>query len=114
MKQSVDYNGQVVTISLAGKIMGDPAPTRMFYGTIAEFLSLNKHNFLIDLGKVDWVNSIGLGMLLAAHKAAKRAGGKVVLCNVHHIESLLSMTNLIKVFDHCNNCDEAQWKFAES
>ena len=114
MKQSVDYNGQVVTISLAGKIMGDPDQSRMFYGTIAEFLSLNKHNFLIDLAKVDWVNSIGLGMLLSAHKSARQAGGKVVLCNVHHVESLLSMTNLLRVFEHCNNCDEAHWMFDEA
>lgn len=113
MKQNVDYNGQVVTISLAGKIMGDPIPTRMFHGTIAEFLSLNKRNFLIDLDKVDWVNSIGLGMLLSAHKEARRAGGKVILCNVHNVESLLSMTNLLKVFEHCNNSDEAQWKFVD-
>lgn len=114
MKQSVDYNGHVVTISLSGKIMGEPIQSRMFYGTIAEFLSLNKRNFLIDLGRVDWVNSIGLGMLLSAHKSALQAGGKVVLCNVHHIESLLSMTNLLRVFEHCNNCDEARRKFTES
>lgn len=114
MKQSVDYDGQVVTISLSGKIMGDPMQTRMFYGTIAEFLSLNKRQFLIDLGKVDWVNSIGLGMLLSAHKSALQAGGKVILCNVHHIESLLSMTNLLRVFEHCNDVDEAQGKFAEN
>lgn len=113
MKQSVDYDGEVVTISLSGKIMGDPTQRQLFHGTVAEFLSLNKRNFLIDLKRVDWVNSIGLGMLLAAHKAARNAGGKVVLCNLNNIESLLTMTNLIKVFEHCNNADEAQWQFVE-
>ena len=113
MKQSVDYSSEVVTITLSGKILGDPTQRQMFHGTMTEFLSLNKKNFLIDLQRVDWVNSIGLGMLLSAHKAARNAGGKVVLCNLNNIESLLSITNLVRVFDHCNNADEAQWTFVE-
>ena len=49
MRQSVDYDGEVVTISLSGKIMGDPTQRQLFHGTVTEFLSLNKRNFLIDL-----------------------------------------------------------------
>lgn len=113
MRQSVEYNGDVVTISLSGRILGDPTQRQMFHGAMSEYLSLNKRNFLIDLAKVDRVNSIGLGMLLAAHKAARNAGGKVVLCNLNRIESLLSITHLVRVFDHCNHAEEAQWRFVE-
>jgi anti-sigma B factor antagonist len=85
--------------------------TALFHGTIHEYLDKNKKNFIIDLSKVDWMNSVGLGMLISALTTVKNAGGRLVLANIDKIESILTITRLITVFEHYDNREEALKSF---
>ena len=113
MKLKADLEQDVVTLTLSGKILGVPGERALFNGTVQEFLSLNKDNFVVDLERVDRINSIGIGMLITAHTSIMRAGGRFVLCNLNNIESILSLTRLITVFEHVEDCNEARWLFSE-
>ncbi len=106
MKFEDSLEGNIVIIEVSGKIMGGEETT-MFHGKIHEYIQLNKKNIVIDLGRVDWMNSVGLGMLISALTTVKNAGGRLVLANISKIESILTITRLISVFEHYDNRKEA-------
>jgi len=106
---SVDASG-VVVLDISGKIMGGEETT-LFHGKIHEFIQANQKNFVLDLAKVEWMNSVGLGMLISALTTVKNAGGRLVLANITNIESILAMTRLITVFEHFDNRDAAVKSF---
>ena len=96
----------VVVLEVSGKIMGGEEST-MFHGKIHEYISSKQTNIIVDLAKVDWMNSVGLGMLISALTTVKNAGGRLVLANITKIESILTITRLISVFEHYDSRDEA-------
>ncbi len=106
MKFEDHLDDNVVILDVSGKIMGGEETT-MFHGKIHQYIELNKKNFVVDLAKVDWMNSVGLGMLISALTTVKNAGGRLVLANIDKIESILTITRLITVFEHFDSRDEA-------
>lgn len=106
MKFDDHLEGNVVVIDVSGKIMGGEETT-MFHGRVHEYIQQNKKNFVIDLSKVDWMNSVGLGMLISALTTVKNAGGRLILANISKIESILTITRLISVFEHYDSRNEA-------
>ena len=111
MKFTDEMTGEVVVINISGKIMGGDETT-MFHGKIHEYLKAGQKNILLDLEKVDWMNSVGLGMLISALTTVKNEGGRLVLANITKIESVLTITRLITVFEHYDSRDEALKSFA--
>jgi len=101
----------IVVLDVSGKIMGGEETT-MFHGKIHEYIQLNKRNFVLDLQKVEWMNSVGLGMLISSLTTVKNAGGRLVLANITNIESILAMTRLISVFEHYDSRESALKSFA--
>lgn len=106
MKFEDFLEGDVVVIDVSGKIMGGEETT-LFHGKIHEYIQQNKKNIVIDLSKVDWMNSVGLGMLISALTTVKNAGGRLVLANISKIESILTITRLITVFEHYDTRKDA-------
>ena len=106
MKFDDFLEGDVAVIDVSGKIMGGEETT-LFHGKIHEYIQQNKKNIIIDLSKVDWMNSVGLGMLISALTTVKNAGGRLVLANISKIESILTITRLISVFEHYDTREEA-------
>lgn len=84
----------------------------MFHGRIHEYISQQKTNIIIDLKDVNWMNSVGLGMLISALTTVKNAGGRLVLANITNIEAILTITRLISVFEHFDSREEALKAFA--
>ena len=106
MKAETDHQARLTVIELSGRLMGGTDAT-FFHGLIQQNLGEGGRDFVIDLEHVGWVNSIGLGMLIAAHKAIHKSGGRMALTNVHNIESLLSITRLTTVMDTYDSRQEA-------
>lgn len=111
MKFDDHLEGETVILNVSGKIMGGEETT-MFHGKIHEYISQNKKNIVVDLKNVDWMNSVGLGMLISALTTVKNAGGRLVLANITKIESILTITRLISVFEHFDSREEALKSFS--
>ncbi len=106
MKFVDSLENDVVVLDVSGKIMGGEETT-MFHGRIHEYISQNKKNMIVDLAKVEWMNSVGLGMLISALTTVKNSGGRLVLANITKIESILTITRVISVFEHFDSRAEA-------
>ncbi|MFZ5981359.1 MAG: STAS domain-containing protein [Candidatus Zixiibacteriota bacterium] len=106
MKFEDSIKGNTAIFDISGKIMGG-SETTMFHGRVHELINLNKKNIILDLGRVEWMNSVGIGMLISAMVTVKNAGGRLVLVNIDKIENILALTRLITVFEHFDSREEA-------
>lgn len=111
-KISERYNCNL--IEFKGNVMGGPDATTL-NETLHQFIEKGQINVVADLGKVSFMNSSGLGMLIGALTTMRNAGGDLRIANAtNKIESLLIVTKLITVFKHFKTVDEAVKSFEEA
>lgn len=80
-----------------------------------ELIEKDQTNIVVDLSKVKFMNSSGLGMLIGGLTTMRKAGGDLRIANAtDKIESLLVVTKLITVFKHFKSLDEAVESYKES
>jgi anti-sigma B factor antagonist len=67
-----------------------------------------KVKFVIDLSKIEYINSIGLSILISILTRVRSAGGDAVLCGIsENTKQLLLVTRLHNMFTVVNNMEEA-------
>ena len=111
MKIKEKIEGGVAILTLSGKMMGGPE-TQSVHDHIKGLISDGITNVVIDLGDVKWMNSSGMGILMASMTTLKNANGKLALARVtEKVESLLIITQLIKVFSSFETVDRAVASF---
>ncbi len=111
MKLSTREMQDVVVLEPKGKIMGGPDAT-VLHDQLHEYIKQGKKRVVIDLSKVDWMNSTGLGILISALTTLKRNQGELKLANVtDKIQSLLTITKLVTVFETYDSVDLAASSF---
>ncbi|MBN1755417.1 STAS domain-containing protein [bacterium] len=99
------YNAVVFTPK--GKMMGGPDAEK-FHEKIKEYLEQDKKNIVVDLGKVNWMNSSGLGILISSLTSVKNAAGNMVIARpTEKINTLLIITQLEKIFTSFETLDDA-------
>lgn len=107
MNYSVSEKYNCVIIELKGNVMGGP-DAEIFRDELHKLIEKGKKKVVVDLGKVKFMNSSGLGILIGGLTTMKNADGELVICQADKkIESLLMVTQLIKVFDHYRTLEEA-------
>ena len=106
MKISRADKDGVIVLQVSGKLMGGP-DADAFDRELKQILGEGGRKILVDLGDVTWVNSTGLGILIAGHTQVSRAGGAMKLCKVsRRVESILMVTRLNMIFE--SYADESQ------
>ncbi len=75
---------------------------------IAQLSAAGKHNVVVDLGAVEYIDSTGLGILVICFTSLKKLGGalKLVNPNKRNVELLL-LTKLHTVFEVFTEVQEA-------
>ncbi|OGC77690.1 MAG: anti-anti-sigma factor [candidate division Zixibacteria bacterium RBG_16_50_21] len=111
MKLSTREVQDLVVLEPKGKIMGGPDAT-LLHDQLHEYIKQGKKKVIIDLSKVDWMNSTGLGILISALTTLKNNQGELKLANVtDKIQSLLTITKLVTVFESYDSLDQAVASF---
>lgn len=107
MKYDITEQFNCVIIHLKGNIMGGPHAEE-FRDQLHNLIDDGKTNVIVNLGKVKFMNSSGLGILIGALTTMRNAGGNLVICEADKkIENLLMITQLISVFQHYRTQDSA-------
>ena len=97
MDVSVRDSGNVTILDIRGKILGGPEsdPLR---DAIDEVLDAGRARLLVNLTGVPWMNSAGLGILLAAYTRLREKGGEIRLYGVgDRVQGILRTTKLLTV-----------------
>ena len=96
----------VVILTLKGRLtLGESNQVRE---KIAQLAAAGKHNIVVDLGGVEYIDSTGLGILVICFTSLKKQGGalKLVNPNKRNVELLL-LTKLHTVFEVFTEDQEA-------
>jgi anti-sigma B factor antagonist len=99
MKLKREDNGEVTVLRMEGKLMGGPDADE-FRKTLKDLLSTDRKKILVDMGKVSWVNSTGLGILISGYTTLQNSGGTLKLLHVNkRIDQIFMVTKLNTIFE---------------
>ena len=103
--------GDVTILDLSGEV-------RIGEGSIAlrdairKLVDAGKKKMLLNLGGVRYIDSSGIGELIANYTTVSRQGGQLKLLNLtDRVQNLLVITKLLTVFDAYDNEAEALKSF---
>ena len=109
---SGEVNG-VAVLWLDGRIvLGEE--TLALREKVKGLLGEGKKQLVLNLKNVMFIDSSGLGALIAAHTSAKSSGATLRLCNLGlGAKELLQMTRLVTVFEISNSESDAVNSFSK-
>lgn len=91
--------GPVTILDLDGKlVLGDG--DGLLKDKVNSLIFQGQHQIVLNLGGVPYIDSAGLGQLIASSTTVARQGGQLRLLNVtKRVQDLLSIVKLLTVFD---------------
>ncbi len=103
--------GKVSVLELSGRITLGSGDVKM-RELIKAQIDAGKKQIVVDLGGVSFIDSSGLGELVAAYTTARRNHVSIKLANLtKKIDDLMEITRLASVFDTYGSVDEAVESF---
>jgi anti-sigma B factor antagonist len=103
-----------VVIELEGNIIGSPESVEINQN-LTQYLEEGSLKFVVDISKVEIMNSSGLGILIAGLTAIKKNNGSLKVAGANnHIQQLFKVTKLNNVFELNDTLEIALKKFSES
>ena len=104
--------GDVMILDLGGKLTIG-AGDELLKEKINSVLAQGHRKLLLNLGKVPYVDSAGLGQIVSTLHTVKRHDGSLKLLHLtRRIQDLLSITKLLTVFDSFDTEQEALDSFS--
>ena len=111
MHVEIRNTDDVVIVDLKGKLtagLGD----QILRDTIDELLAENWRKILLNLSEVSFIDSAGVGELVAGLRTAKRFGGTLKLLNCNErVHSTLYIAKLLPIFEIFQDEREALKQF---
>jgi anti-sigma B factor antagonist len=102
----------VAILEMSGKLMGGP-DADAFDETLKTLIHEGCRNVIVNMDKVSWVNSTGLGILISGYTTLKKSGGELKLLKVSdRIENIFIVSKLYTVFASFQDEDEAVRSFS--
>jgi anti-sigma B factor antagonist len=107
MKATVRHIGKIAVVDLSGKITIGEGDV-VLRERVTELLEGGHQSVLLNLEKVSYMDSAGIGELVACYKRAKEKDGTVKLLNPSgKVYDLLQLTKLEEVFETFKDEKEA-------
>ena len=103
--------GHVTILNIIGRLTIDEAAQHLKHD-IEDLISRGRLDVVLNLAQVPYIDSGGLGQLVASYGSVKKAGGAMKLVNVNsRNHDLLSITRLVTVFETFDSEAEAVRSF---
>ena len=101
----------VTVLTLSGRVtLGDES--NKLRSRIKELLAQGDKRLVLDLAGVSYIDSAGLGTLVAAYTSARNEGGDIRLANVTaRFHELLNITKLVTIFNVHDSVEDALKSF---
>jgi anti-sigma B factor antagonist len=89
----------IAVLDLSGEMYGGPDNMQLV-DIVSELAKDKKLDLIINLSKVKWISSTGLGILVSARSRFAKEGGVVKLCHPNErVLGILQVTRLNLIFD---------------
>lgn len=107
MKYSVETRDDITLIILKGSLEGGE-DTFAIKDEVTKKLEEGGRKFIIDMEKTGFVNSTGIGVIVAIHTSVKDNGGQLKICNVSDkSRRAFVVTGVWSMFSTYDSRDEA-------
>lgn len=101
-----ERNSGFLILNLSGRF--DASGSRLFEEKILGLIGGGETRFVIDLSQLNYINSSGLRVFLAASKRLDSAGGKVVLCSLQEpVKEVFEIVGFYSILSILSSKDEA-------
>ncbi len=101
-----ETDGDCNIVELAGEI--DVYTSPKVKDALGELIDRGVYNLVIDLEKVRYIDSTGLGVLIGGLKRVREHGGTVnLVCTNPQIKKIFDITGLVKIFGIYDSEDAA-------
>ena len=101
----------IAVLMVSGKLMGGNE-IKEVHGHVKGLISNGIKKMVIDLSKVEWINSQGIGLLISSHISLRNAGGNLRIARAtERVNSILIITKLLDIFDTYETVDQAVANF---
>ncbi|MGD1048466.1 MAG: STAS domain-containing protein [Candidatus Krumholzibacteriaceae bacterium] len=101
----------ITVLDVMGEMYGGPENMELV-NTVTELAKEKKHDLVVNLSKVKWISSTGLGILVSARSRFAKEGGVVKLCQPNsRVLDILMVTRLNMIFDVFSTEEEALASF---
>lgn len=102
-----ERDGSVCTVALEGEVDVYTAPS--LKARLVELIDDDCTSIILDLEKVTFIDSSGLGVLVGALRRAREKGGAVrIICTRDSVLKIFRITGLDKVFPIFSDAAEAR------
>ena len=99
--------GDITVLDMDGKVTIGEGSVAL-RTAIRRLLEENKKKILLNLGKVGYIDSSGIGELVSSYTAIQKENGQLKLLNLTtKLKDLLGITKLLTVFDVYENESDA-------
>jgi anti-sigma B factor antagonist len=99
--------GSVTVVDVSGRLISTDNPGRL-KDKITSLIFQGEKQIVLNLANLNYVDSAGLGEMVACHGSATKAGAELKIANAaNKIQDLLVMTRLVTVFDAHDTEDAA-------
>jgi anti-sigma B factor antagonist len=99
MSLTEKFDGNVDVVSLSGKLMGGPEVGDL-HAAIKSCLDKKTNKIVINLKDMQWMGSVGIGILICCLTTVRNAGGDLKLAGLNKkIIKILVNTHLDHVFE---------------
>jgi anti-sigma B factor antagonist len=111
MKANVRAEGDVSIVDLSGKITIGEGDV-MLRETVEELLKGGNSKIVLNLSRISYMDSAGIGELVACYKRSREKGGHLKLLNPSgKVYDLLQLTKLEEIFETYKDEGEAIQSF---
>ena len=101
-----EHNGAAIIYRLRGSL--DLATAPSLRAALLEAANEGKHDIIVDLTELEFLDSTGLGALIGAHRRALENAGRVrLIVREGPIQRLLNITGLMRIFAVYGTLDAA-------
>lgn len=105
--------GDVAVLELKGKLWGGEE-CKAIHDKVKSLITDDIRKVVIGLSKVKWMNSQGLGVLMACHTSLTAVGGILRIAGAtEKVNSLFMITKIITIFENFKTVDRAVASFME-
>lgn len=105
--------GAFPVLELSGEV--DAYTCSQFRDALIKTLDQDSHNLIIDMDKVEYIDSSGLGALVGGLKRSSEKNGQIyIVCNNPQVAKVFEITGLCRVFPVYSNLDEAKDALAKN
>ena len=100
------------TLTLSGEL--DYSECAAFRMNIDRILKASPPSTIVNVSRLDYLDSSGLGLLLSLSKEYGAQGGRLVLVTNETVDNILSLTRLNGIFSTASTVDEAKELIADT